>query len=352
MGAKPKLAVIGAGGWGRLHAENAVTTHDWDVVAYVDRNPEVLAWLQTERDVPASKCFASTDEVFAAGYPDAATISIPNPGRTPVLVQLLKAGVSVLSDKPLAHTASDLRAIGNALAEGGAMLMVGQNYRFDPDVRAMHEIVQSGVYGPLEHVTVHFAINARFTKDAFYKELEGGTLVLVEMGVHHFDMLRYIMACDAVEVFGRCWSSLAGWIKGCTGAQALITFENGAHVTYDADWNTHGKLTDWGAHWTLQFADATIHWEPRTANSPRIMSVTPGIDTGIWEGIVSRYPSAENHMRMAFDEFSDAYLTHRTPECDFRDNIRSLGVSLAIIESSNSGGVVRLADVMSEIAPR
>ena len=345
MSDKPALAIIGAGGWGSLLTDCALRSPDWDIVAFADANPEVLRKLQSERGVDQSRCFAGVDSALAAVTPDAATISIPNPVRMPYLLRLLESGASVVAEKPLAHTIADLHSIRGALAKGGGMLMVGQNYRFDPDVRAMRDVIESKAFGELEHVLVRFAIEARFIADLFYRNLEGGALLLIEMCVHHFDMMRYLLACEPETIFGRSWSTGAGWIRGNTAAQALMTFANGTRVTYDAEY-CHGKLTDWGADWTLFFTNATVQWKARTGQAPEIWSVVPTLDTSIWPGLIAKYPSPGNLMQFVFDEFTAAYRERREPECSFDDNTRTLAVAHAVIRSSDTGEVVRFGDFL------
>ncbi len=342
---KPTLTILGAGGWGSFLTDCALRSPDWQIVAIADADPEVLHKLQSERAVPQSKCFASAEAALDAVTPDAATVSIPNPARMPYLLRLLESGASVVADKPLAHTIADLHAVRAALQNGGGTLMVGQNYRFEPDVRAMRELIASRVFGEIEHISVNFAIDARFIANRFYRNLEGGTLVLVEMCIHHFDMLRYLLDCEPETIYGRTWSTTAGWVKGATAAHALMTFANGARVTYDADY-CHARLTDWGADWTLFFENATVRWHARTDQPPEIHSLDSNVDTAVWPALIANYPKPENVMQLVFDEFTSAYRDRRQPECDFADNTRTLAIAHAIIESSATGEVVTFPDFL------
>lgn len=346
MSDKPKLAIIGAGGWGGFLADCALRSPDWDIVAVADANPEALKDVQS-RGVDVSKCFLSIDDALDAVTPDAATISIPNPVRVPYLLRLLESGASVVADKPIVHTIANLHCIRDALATGGGTLMAGQNYRFGADARAMREIISSNTFGGLEHVLVRFSINARWIADRFYRNLEGGTLVLLEMCIHHFDTMRYLLACEPQTIFGQSWSSTANWIKGHTAAQALMKFTNGTRVTYDADY-CHGSLTDWGAEWTLCFENATVQWSARTDKAPEIFSADPGVDTGIWPELVAKYPTSPNYMQFVFDEFTAAHREHRQPECSFADNARTLAMAHAIMKSGDTGEVIRFAEFLQQ----
>lgn len=344
MSDKPKLAIIGAGGWGGFLTDCALRSADWEIAAVADANPDALKKVQ-ERGIDESRCFASIDSALDAVTPDAATISIPNPVRVPYLLRLLESGASVVADKPVVHTIENLHQIQAALKTGGGTLMAGQNYRFTPDARAMREIIASKIYGELDHVLVKFSINARWISNMFYRNIEGGTLVLIEMCIHHFDTMRYLFGCEPETIYGQSWSSSAGWIKGHTAAQALMTFGNGTRVTYDADY-CHASLTDWGADWTLCFENATVQWSARTDKQPEIFSLEPGVDTGIWPDLVSNYPSSPNWMQNVFDEFTAAYREGRQPECCFADNTRTLGMAHAIMESGKTGNVVRFPDFL------
>ena len=126
---KIRLAVVGAGQFGRNHCRVARESAQAELVAVVDRDPARAA------EGAAGTALALTEARDLAGKVDAAIVAVPTTAHEEVACALLEAGIDVLVEKPIARDlASADRLIAAAAARHGRILQVGHLERFNPAV--------------------------------------------------------------------------------------------------------------------------------------------------------------------------------------------------------------------------
>lgn len=130
MTSKVSVALVGAGHMGRLHARTVAASARARLDVVVDRHLD-----RAEALAEAAGCRASTrfDEVFAA---EAAILATPPEAHVEAAATLLKAGLPVLAEKPLAIEFSDVERLLDTSELTGVPLMVGFVERFNPAVTA------------------------------------------------------------------------------------------------------------------------------------------------------------------------------------------------------------------------
>jgi len=127
-----RVAVVGAGRMGRLHARVLSEMREAQLVCVVDTNESAARSLARQRG-----CKAMTDAAQAAAAVDAAIIAVPTLHHVEAARPFVAAGKSVLIEKPFS---SDVRAAEELLAlarETGACVQVAHTERFNPAVVAM-----------------------------------------------------------------------------------------------------------------------------------------------------------------------------------------------------------------------
>ncbi|MCX5673647.1 MAG: Gfo/Idh/MocA family oxidoreductase [Planctomycetota bacterium] len=126
-----KLALVGAGHMGKLHAQAISERPDAQLVAVCDIDAARAAAVAG----PAG-AQVETDPSRLAGRVDAAVIAAATSVHGDVAVPLMKAGIAVLLEKPVAGTAAEARAIADAARRAGVVAQAGHILRFDPVTRA------------------------------------------------------------------------------------------------------------------------------------------------------------------------------------------------------------------------
>jgi predicted dehydrogenase len=201
---RARLAVIGLGRMGRLHAENLASRVASAALAGVVDPVEPLARSVGERHgVPWS---TSAEE--ALGAVDGVVIAAPTALHGELVALAAGTGKHVFCEKPLGFDSASARAAAEA---AGASLQVGFQRRFDPDWSAMKEALEAGELGALSL----FRCSHR---DAFPPGEQLGDL-FADMAVHDLDAARWVGG-EVAEVLALT--------RGGEGAAIGLRFESGA----------------------------------------------------------------------------------------------------------------------------
>ena len=139
-----RIVQIGMGTWGRDWATQVVpTVPSAQLVGCVDARPEALAATQKLGVADKEKCFTSLEAALERVEFAAVLITTDPQSHIAVVNEALAAGKHVLTEKPFALSVPEaLHAV--ALADQrGLTLMVSQNYRFFPAVRAVQSITRA-----------------------------------------------------------------------------------------------------------------------------------------------------------------------------------------------------------------
>jgi len=120
------VALIGAGFIADAHLDALRSLNQVRVSAVVDPNLSRAEALV--RKAGGGAAFRSIDELLEMGKPDVAHVLTPPPLHRSTAEPLLRAGVSVLLEKPMAETPEDCAALMKAAADGGAALKINHNF--------------------------------------------------------------------------------------------------------------------------------------------------------------------------------------------------------------------------------
>ncbi len=184
-----QVALIGAGFIADAHLTALSTMSDVRVSAVVD--PSASRASSLARRAGEAAVFASVDELIEQAKPDAAHVLTPPPLHRATAEPLLKAGVSVLLEKPMAETAEDCAALIEAAEASGAALRVNHNFVFHPAMVRVREAVASGRYGRIRAVQMRYAAPLRqMTARAFgHWMFDSPRNLLLEQAVHPLSII-------------------------------------------------------------------------------------------------------------------------------------------------------------------
>ena len=165
-----------------------------------------------------------------------------------VTVMALEAGLPVLQEKPLAGTLEDARAIAAAADETGVLCSVAQNYRYRPLTQTLKRVLDSGELGAVGSVAVEFFKGPHF--GGFREQMPHP--LIVDMAIHHFDLMRFFLDSDAKTMQARSWNPTWSWFAGHASASAQIGFADGVQVAYTGSWCSQALETSWNANWRFE----------------------------------------------------------------------------------------------------
>ena len=127
-----RVALVGAGAFGRNHARLLAQMSGIEFVGIYDADPERGTAVAQEF---GTKSVASLDEVIASC--DAAVVATPTTTHGTIATELLERGIDVLVEKPIAATADEGARLDRLARERGRVLQVGHLERFNPAVQAL-----------------------------------------------------------------------------------------------------------------------------------------------------------------------------------------------------------------------
>jgi myo-inositol 2-dehydrogenase/D-chiro-inositol 1-dehydrogenase len=215
------IGVIGVGGMGTRHAENAHRRTAGARVAGVhDLNAARAA--EVAARCGGSIAFASPEALITSPAVDAVVIAAPDEAHAALARACVAAGKPVLCEKPLATNVADARAVVDAEVAGGQRLIaMGFMRRFDPPHAGLRELRDAGVLGR----PVLFKGASR--NGMIPAGLAPETIVTNSI-VHDLDSARWLLGQEVREVYARAVRT-----HDALGVGALDLFL--IHLTFNGD---------------------------------------------------------------------------------------------------------------------
>ncbi len=227
-----KIAFAGAGYIINIHAKAAKKQKDVQLVAVAEKYSEKSAALAQKFKIKDQ--YSTVEELLQAGGVDALVIGTPNSLHAPQAIAALKAGVSVMVEKPMAMSAREAEKMLEASTASGAVLMVAHCWRFDEDVNwlkrqtpRLGKIIRTKGYG----VHTHWGPAGWFTQRQF-----AGGGAMADMGIHALDTARYLLGDpQPISVYAKIGTHYKDFDVDDTGV-VIVEWDNGATSYFESGW--------------------------------------------------------------------------------------------------------------------
>ncbi|MGC9529273.1 MAG: inositol 2-dehydrogenase [Candidatus Bipolaricaulaceae bacterium] len=191
-----RVAVVGAGRIGRLHAENLVRHFPQvEVVAVAD--VVRAAAERCARALGIRRALTDPAALFADSEVDAVLICSSTDTHADYIAAAADGGKHVFCEKPLALDLGEIDRALAAVERSGVVLQVGFNRRFDPNFAAARRQVAAGEIGAPHLLRITSRDPAPPPLD--YVRVSGG--IFLDMTIHDFDMARFLLGDEVVEVY-------------------------------------------------------------------------------------------------------------------------------------------------------
>jgi predicted dehydrogenase len=274
-------------------------------------------------DLQAALEQVEADIVFDVAVPEA---------RKDLVLTAFRHGCDVLTEKPMAASMSDAAAILSAAKEQGRLHAVTQNRRFKQSIRRIREFLRSGSIGDLSAMHCDFFIGAHF--GGFRDVMEH--VLLLDMAIHTFDAARFMSGKDALAVFCQETNPKGSWYAHGAAANAIFEMSDGVTFTYRGSWAAEGANTSWEATWRIIGSKGTLLWDGEDQITASVVDGTEGFFRPLRPLPVPEWTDASvtNEHVSATQNFLDALEGRGTPESIGTDNIKSLAMVFAAIESA------------------
>lgn len=327
-----RFGLLGAGRIGRIHGLNVAARSDAQLVALSDASPEAAASLAQASGAKV----ASTDAILADGGIDAVVICTPTDTHADLIEAAVSAGKAVFCEKPVDLDAGRIRRCLEVVAKSGKPLMIGFNRRFDPNFAALEGRLRAGEAGAIEIVSV-------ISRDpgpppVEYVKRSGG--LFRDMMIHDFDMARFLLAEEPVEVFA-LGSALVDPAIGQAGdvdtAAVLMRTASGRIAQI-----SNSRRATYGYDQRIE-----VHGAKGMLRAGNIHETTVEIATGagfradpVQNFFLERYAAA---YRAELDAFVSACRDKRTPSPSGLDGLKAQILADAATESRRTGKPVAVS---------
>jgi len=326
-----KVAQLGAGRMGAVHARNAAANPRLNLVALVDPRPDVAGPLAAELGAQLK----SFDEVLADPEIKGVIVASSTDAHLDNTLSALRAGKKVFCEKPLDLHLATLLAAKGELEKAEDSLFVAFNRRFDPHYRALKARIDGGDIGALE--SLHIVNHDPATPPPAFIPTSGG--LFKDFTIHDFDLAPWLMGERPVEVFA--WASCLidpqiGELGDVDTAKVLLTTATGRLCMI-----SNSRRTGYGYDQRIEAFGSK--------GAARVDNVT-NTAVSVWGesgakadkfpyAFIDRYAGA---YAAEMDHFADVLAGKTKPEAGLAASISSLELAEAAARSAATGAPVRL----------
>jgi predicted dehydrogenase len=350
MTEKLRIAVVGAGYWGPNLARNFRSSPDWELVAICDldrdraqRVSDQVGGVRVETDLAV---------VLADDRIDAIAIATPARTHHDIACAALAAGKHVMVEKPLADTGDRGRAMVDAAASNGLVLMADHTYCYTPAVLKIRELIEEGALGD-----ILFIDSTRINLGLIQPDVD----VFWDLAPHDLSIIDFVLPGGlrptTVSAHG---ADPLGAGKACVG-YLVLPLEGGAIAHVNVNWLSPTKIRQMVIGGTKR----TLVWDDLNPQQ-RLSVYDRGVDLGLQalDGVERRaatvsyrlgdtwspaLPEREALGGMAA-EFAESIRESRAPRTDGRAGLRVLSVLEAASRSLEGFGAVTPVDDSLDLA--
>ncbi|MEO0744140.1 MAG: Gfo/Idh/MocA family oxidoreductase [Pseudomonadota bacterium] len=332
-----RIGLVGAGLVGRRHLDALRRTPGLTLSAVLD--PALPP------DDPLPRVDTLSDLIAAS---DGIILATPNHTHRPMAEEVLRAGLPVLVEKPLADTAENARHIVDVSAATDTPVLVGHHRRHNPLVAKAKEIVDSAALGAI--TTVHG--NCWLPKpdsyfDQSWRQGAGAGPLFINL-IHDVDVLMYL--CGPITHVQAFEANTQRQADAEEVVAATLRFASGALGTLNL---SDTALAPWS--WELTAGENPAY--PKTDQSSYLIGGTHGAlalpNLALWSQengpdwwapmSATRYPVDSIDTLVAqLVHFGDVIQHKAAPRVSATDGLRAVAVVEAIKRAAQNGGTITL----------
>ncbi len=321
-----RIALLGAGRIGAIHARTVAASRDAELAAIADPIEQAAQALTSELGGSVRTVDAAIDDRSI----DAVLIATPTDTHAALIERAAAAGKAIFCEKPIDLDADRVRACLAAVERAGVPLFVGFNRRFDPSFANLRRRLRDGEIGDLELLTITSRDPA--PPPLTYIERSGG--LFRDMMIHDLDMACWLLdeppaevhavaACLTDPEIGRAGDvdTAAVMLRTASGRICQISNSRRATYGYDQRIEAHGSAG-------MLLAD---NQRPTTVSTATAQGVTSDPAMPFF---LERYADA---YRLELDAFIRSVSDGTPPEPGGADGLRALLLADAATAAARTG---------------
>lgn len=332
-----RIAVLGCGRIGRMHADNIAAHGSASLAGVFDVATKAS---QEVADKLGTKVYASADEAIASKDVDAVLIATSTPTHADLLEKAVAQGKPVLCEKPIDLSLERVNRCAGIIKGTSVPIMLGFVRRFDAGHRSVWKAVQSGDIGELHQVVI--TSRDPGMPPVAYAEVSGG--IFRDMTIHDFDMARFVLGDEVTEVSATGsrlidpelmerlgdYDTVSVVMKTRTGKQCIINNSRQAVYGYDQRVEALGNR-GMAVSENRRPHMATLHQAGFTGQGAPLLNF-----------FIDRYAEA---FMAEIGAFVDAVESGKRPEVGFEDGRLALVLAEAAIRSAAENRTIQVSEI-------
>jgi predicted dehydrogenase len=253
MQSRLNIAIIGAGGMGHVWTDTIKRSSSARLVAIVDPllgTDQEPQWTRDHPDLARHTGLSKLDV-------DAVIVTASTPAHEQIIETALGSGWHVLVEKPFVTDLDAARRLVELAERAGKVLMVSQNYRFFTGPVYVRQLTRERRYGQLRSVI------GRFWCDWPGRPYQRRMMhpMLLEMAIHHLDMVRAMFDANAASGTVQEWNSTRSPYRMGGAVEAVYQMAGDGSsfpFLYSGSLISTAPRTPWPGLWRFEFDDATL----------------------------------------------------------------------------------------------
>ncbi len=330
MASKVRIGLIGCGGIMNWHVDNYAKIKQAQIVGLVDTNEACLArMVEKHPELAGVPTFADYTQILKKVDLDGVVIATPHTLHCEQIMTCLKAGINVLSEKPMVCSVADAKKVMKKAEQAGKVMMISYQRHFSPAFRLAKKMIADGKIGRLTFISALQGQEwLRGTKGLWRQQLAlSGGGQLNDSGSHLVDIMLWVTGLVPDSVFANIDNR--GTEVDILSALSL-KFKGGAIGTM----SVVGDAPGW---WKR--SRSTVR-RARSTSATAGSSCIPRRRAGAWTvlDVTDKLKYESN-----FDKnFVDSILGKDEPQTPAICGLRVMQLTEAAWESGKSGAVVRV----------
>lgn len=312
---KLKMAVIGAGFWGKNHIRVLSELPEVELMAVCDVNKERAMDISGKYGL---RSYTNSFKMYNTIKLDAVTLCVWSTKLAVETLKALKKRKHVFIEKPMASSSKQASKIIRNANEKNLLMTIGFIERFNPAIRRLREAIILERIGSPVSATVK-----RLSK---WPQRIGDIGVVKDTAIHDIDIMRYIFNEDPIAVYAR-----AGNLKHTRFedyVQIMLTFSHGKSAFLEANWLTPYKTRSL----TVTGSEAIISLDYITQEMT--------IET-FGQTLTPRHEWTEP-LKLELKHFVDCVLNKKTPIVTGIDGLKALKIAEAALKSAATERLITL----------
>jgi len=326
------VAVIGAGSMGKNHARVYSSMKDVELVAICDVNDES----KKIADEFNARHYKNYDDLVKNKKLDAVSVCVPTKLHKNIAINVIKNGVNVLVEKPIAATTQEAKEIIDAAERNNVKLMTGHIEQFNPVVAELKKRIQRNELGKI--MQVHCQRLSLFPQ----RIIDVG--VIIDLAIHEIYVLKYLIDSKIKRVYAetaqRFHSSHEDLLIG------TIRFDNNVLGVISSNWLTPKKvrqikvtgergmffadyLTQELYFYEKEFAAKSVDYNEAFIKGREGKKIKVGI-------------KKSEPLKNELEAFIDCIKKNKEPPVTGKDGLEALEIAQKFLESSKKNEVIEL----------